>query len=1000
MHTMPRCWHLAAMLAISVQTAGAQQTRGACEWHVPQGDAQNVWDNGGLLPGETELPCAGSLAYYEGTYTNTREMCDVEFCPDCEYAHLCDLMCGFSLPADENLYDARMGKGACLDLIVSGQATCDAEFCPACGDFAGYCDSTCGHCTAVNDVHPGSVCVPEFFVAWDVWNSAGCAPTDGLPHCSDECKTMLSQIIVIAEVECADHDLALLPIHSSDPNSEVHVGAWLHGVVLSDEICNPTACSTLLLEADENCVYGTGDDTFEYGCDTTGCVQARQNLETHRFNCTGDRDALVYHGNDFATYTLWLEHECRLCHPGAVMDACSQESDDPDSPCHTECQLEVADFVENRLEDCRDVMLGVGYEHSSIQTIEHIYSVCSGASCVINVPDNAFLGLDADLPCAHTGVLHPGERCQIECDNGFDPEGDGIAECLGQGQVSLDLVCREQDCYQPVVFPAHVRHGTCDVYPLVGALPGEMEVHLARGSSCQPICVDGYVSNGETVDCVTHPSSYGGVLEHNFECHLPCDISDIIAPTRGQLGVICDGTDGTIGFGEVCDLTCEEGFEVSNQPECQGRGDRTHMSSTTATCTAISPTATVTSSMTFHMSISNAEEPGFEQHFKTLLSDEYSEFVGPTSISAIQVTSTQLVGLDSVRANYAVVVTCTPGCDGGSSCRGENCAPATSESVDLRTVPANCFSSRCPLMVGPFPTVDPTLIDPLPVVEIQITLDATMDVVNADRHAFELSFRTSVATILGVARSLIVITAIDPGSVIVSFAVTNGQNAASITRTLQATTIAGYSVVPSPAGPGACTSDNELCQSWAESGQCDTNSGYMQESCALWCSADCATQRPVPVAPVAAAILPGKAPAEPEGGGGGVILLIVLLLLGAGAGAAAFFKLQAGQDKKSLTPQDLDFDSFQEELPKGAVGADGHLQEDDHEDNPLQELQEEDVGEDNPAADFDVEATGRGDDATAVDNPLQEGDTRDENALADFDVEVAGRDDDADVADT
>ena len=133
----------------------------------------------------------------------------------------------------------------------------------------------------------------------------------------------------------------------------------------------------------------------------------------------------------------------------------------------------------------------------------------------------------------------------------------------------------------------------CDVYPLVGALPGEMEVHLARGSSCQPICVDGYVSNGETVDCVTHPSSYGGVLEHNFECHLPCDISDIVAPTRGQLGAICSGTDGTIGFGEVCDLTCEEGFEVSNQPECQGRGDRTHMSSTTATCTAISPTATV-----------------------------------------------------------------------------------------------------------------------------------------------------------------------------------------------------------------------------------------------------------------------------------------------------------------------------------------------------------------------------------------------------------------------
>ena len=533
------------------------------------------------------------------------------------------------------------------------------------------------------------------------------------------------------------------------------------------------------------------------------------------------------------------------------------------------------------------------------------------------------------------------------------------------GKEARETGCREQDCYQPVVFPPHVRHGTCDVYPLVGALPGEMEIHLARGTSCRPVCVDGYVSNGETIDCVIHPSSYGGVIEHNFECHLPCDISGIIAPIHGQLGVICDGTSGTIAFGEACDLTCEEGFEVSNQPECQGRGDATHMSSTTATCTAIAPTATVTSSMTFHMSISNAEEPGFEQHFKTLLSAEYSEFVGPTSISAIQVTSIQLVGLDSVRANYVVVVTCTPGCGGGSSCRGETCAPVTSESVDLRTVPANCLSSRCPLMVGPFPTVDPTLIDPLPVVDIQITLDATIDDVNADRPAFELSFRTSVAAILGVARSLILITAIDPGSVIVSFTVTNGQDAASITRTLQAATIAGYSVVPSPAGSSACTSDNELCQSWAESGQCDVNSGYMQESCALWCSADCATQRPVPVAPGPAAILPDEAPAASEGGSGGVILFIVVIFVAAGAGVAAFFKLS--QDKKSLTPQDLDFDSFPEELPKGAVGADGHIREDDHEDNPLQELQEDVVEADNPIADFDVEAVGLDDNAEVVD---------------------------------
>lgn len=952
--TASRC--LAAVLAISARAAEAQEP---CEWHIPAGDAQNVWDNGGLLPGETELPCAGSLTYYEGTYANIRDMCDAEFCPDCEYAHLCDLMCGFTLPADEDLYSARMGKGACEELIVTGTATCDIDFCPECSNFPHYCDATCGYCTSINDVHPGSVCVPEFFGAWDVWNSADCAPTDGLPHCSEECQLLLTRIISIAEVECVAHDLALLPIHSSAPGNEQHVGTWLHGVVLSDELCNPTACSTLMLEADEKCIYGIGEDNVEYGCDTGGCIEARQNLETHRFNCTGDRDELLYHGNDFSTYTLWIEHECRLCHPGVVLEACGQESNDSDSPCHTDCQEEVVNFVENVLEECREVMLGVGYEHSSIQTIEHIYSLCTGASCVVNLPDNAFLRLDGELPCEHTGVLHPGERCQLECDSGFDAEGDGKAECLGEGQVQLELACHEQDCYQPIVFPAHVSPGDCDVYPLEHALgPGEYELHLPRGSSCQPTCIDGYVSNGETIDCATHPSSYGGYLEHNFECHLPCDVSVVTAPRNGQLGTLCGGTDATIAFGEFCDLSCAEGFDLSNQPECQGRGDETHMSFTTATCTATNPTATVASSMTFHMSISNAEEPGFEQHFKTLLLAEYNEFVGPTSTSAIQVTSIELIGLESVRANYTVIVGCTYGCDGGSSCRSDSCLPATSESVDLRTIPANCHSTRCPLMIGPYPTVDPNFVEPVPSVLLQVTLDANIDDINADLPAFELNFQTSVATILGVARSRVVITAIAPGSVIVSFTVVNSQNAAAITEALEDNTIAGYSVVPSPADssnvpapppPLDCTHENELCQFWADSGQCEINTIYMQATCALWCNSDCEAQRPViqpSVAPGPTAAVPDETPPadEPKGSGGGLVLAVVVLLILGGAGAAAYIKLGAG-DKSLDRTTTSDFDTFEEqELPEGAVDKDGHIQEDDHEENPL--------------AEFDVEATG------------------------------------------
>lgn len=975
------CHHLAALLTIAARS-NAQQLGEPCEWHIPQGDAQNVWDNSGLLPGETELPCAGSLAYYEDTYDNIRDMCDAEFCPDCEYAHLCDLMCGFTLPADEDLYEARMGKGACSDLIVSGQATCDGSFCPNCGDFAGYCDATCGYCTAVHEVHPSSVCVPEFFIAWDAWNSAGCAPTDGQAHCEDECQRLLSRIIAIAETECEGHDLALLPIHTTNPSSEQHVGNWLHGVVLSDELCNPTACSTLMLEADEKCIYGTGDDAFEFGCDTAGCIQARQNLETHRFNCTGDRDELLYHGNDFATYTLWLEHECLLCHPGTVLDACSQESNNPDSPCHTECQQEVIDFVENTLEDCREIMLGVGYEHSSIQTIEHIYSLCSGASCVINVPDDAFLALDhVDFPCEHTGVLHPGERCQVQCNEGFDTEGDGIAECLGDGQVQLDLVCHEIDCSQPVHFPAHVSSGDCDVSSLVGGSSGEFTLSLERGSSCQPVCEDGYVSNGERIACETHPDHYGGFLEHNFACHLPCDTGSVTAPTNGRLGEVCNGIGGTIGYGEFCDLACDEGFELSNQPECQGHGDLTHLSSTTAICTAINPTAAVASSMTFHMSISNAEEPGFEQHFKSLLSAEYNEFVGPTSTSEIQVTAIELIGIDAVRANYTVMVHCTPGCDGGSSCRGADCIPATSDSVDLRTIPANCFSSRCPLTVGPFPTVDPTLIEPVATIQVQVTLEASIDDINADRPAFEFNFKTSVATILGIARSLIVIIAIDPGSVIVSFTVANAQNSVAITGTLEANTVAGYGVLsvtsdaPTPT-PGSqspassqpvanqlvCTNDSELCQSWADSGQCEINSGYMEEACSLWCNSDCETQRPV----VPPAVIPGTAttvsdettaPVESEGGGGGGIILAVMMivLVGAVVGGVAIFKLGQGSTATNRSSvADIDAPPWDEDVPKGFTDKDGHIQEDEHEDNPLADFDVEGAAGDNEEASVDT----------------------------------------------
>ena len=974
---LSRC--LATLLAVSARLATAQNVQAPCDWHVPNGDAQNVWDNSGILPGETELPCAGSLAYYEGVFSNTEDMCQSVFCPTCEYGHYCDLMCGFSLAPDEDLYDARMGPGACFDLISSGEFVCARDFCPTCGQdllpaqsVSGYCDATCGFCTSLHDVFPGSECVEEFFVDWEIWHNAGCSPADGQAHCTDDCNSKMDTLLEVVEVDCEGHDLEQLPIRSNDPNGPQHVGHWLHGVVMADQLCNPHACSTLFLEANEQCLYGTGDDEFEFGCDTAGCLAARQDMATHQLNCTGDRDALLYHNLTFQSYSLWVEHECRLCNPSAIIQACSQQA--ADGTCHEECRAEVSDFVENRLDECREVMIGVGYDHSSIQTIEHLYSVCTGSSCVINLPENSYKSLDGDFPCEHTGVLHPGERCQILCDTGFDPQGDGIAECVGNGEVQLDLICHEQDCYQPIVFPPHVAPGDCDVHPLPGARPGEVEVHLARGESCQPICIDGYVPNGEVVACVPHPTAYGGALDHGFACHLPCDTSGVTQPRRGQLGTVCSGSGGVIAYGASCDMTCDDGFELSDQPTCQGHGDATYLSSDTATCTAIHPTAVVTSSMTLYMSISNAEEGGFGPAFKTMVSAEYSEFVGPTSSDRVEITSIELIGLNAVQVSYEIEVECSAGCDGGTSClsagtlAGSDCHPATSVEVDLRTIPANCHTSRCPLHVGPFRTVDPDLVEPMSTVEAQVTLDATMEDVNADRAAFETSFQESVALILGVAHFAIVITAIDPGSVVVTFTVaTSSHDAAAVALALNHATIAGYDVLsqvqaapaassntpaPTPAPPPLeCSDNDEHCHSWAATGQCTDNFDYMRQECAMWCEPECEPQRPVldpvPVQnPGVDAPVPETAePAEEESGGAlifGVIFAMIVIF----GGGAAFVVMSGRKAPKPRGGAEHEFDFPTDESPKSALEAEGHIKEDDHEDNPL--------------ADYDVEGVDSG----------------------------------------
>ena len=63
--------------------------------------------------------------------------------------------------------------------------------------------------------------------------------------------------------------------------------------------------------------------------------------------------------------------------------------------------------------------------------------------------------------------------------------------------------------------------------------------------------------------------------------HTPCTGSDITQPTNGQLGTNCDGV-ADVADGATCDLACDAGYYLSDQPTCTGGS----LSSTTATCNA------------------------------------------------------------------------------------------------------------------------------------------------------------------------------------------------------------------------------------------------------------------------------------------------------------------------------------------------------------------------------------------------------------------------------
>eukprot|EP01046_Picozoa_sp_COSAG06_P006235 COSAG06_NODE_290_length_18223_cov_5.866696_11_plen_2485_part_00 len=66
-----------------------------------------------------------------------------------------------------------------------------------------------------------------------------------------------------------------------------------------------------------------------------------------------------------------------------------------------------------------------------------------------------------------------------------------------------------------------------------------------------------------------------------------CVISGVTEPENGSLGATCSGAGGAtlrIAAGEACDLQCDAGYTISEQPSCDASGS---LSSTTATCTMV-----------------------------------------------------------------------------------------------------------------------------------------------------------------------------------------------------------------------------------------------------------------------------------------------------------------------------------------------------------------------------------------------------------------------------
>ena len=80
--------------------------------------------------------------------------------------------------------------------------------------------------------------------------------------------------------------------------------------------------------------------------------------------------------------------------------------------------------------------------------------------------------------------------------------------------------------------------------------------------------------------CSASTAGSGGSSSTN-----PCSLAGVVPPSNGTLGTTCANTEGSLEHGASCDMTCSEGYNPTNQPQCNNGV----LSSNTATCIPVVP---------------------------------------------------------------------------------------------------------------------------------------------------------------------------------------------------------------------------------------------------------------------------------------------------------------------------------------------------------------------------------------------------------------------------